>query len=75
MKALTDMKLTHTVIKNEDVLDLPKGEEWMKLINNITDVINVNRMPRLPNTYIVINTDEPYADEIIEILKRHGHWG
>jgi len=25
--------------------------------------------------YLVINTDEPYADEIIEILKRNGHWG
>lgn len=28
-----------------------------------------------PNTYIVINTDEPYANEIIEIMKKHGHWG
>ena len=27
------------------------------------------------NTYLVINTDEPYADEVIAILKRHGHWG
>jgi hypothetical protein len=26
------------------------------------------------NTYLVINTDEPYADEIIEILKKNGHW-
>lgn len=25
--------------------------------------------------YIVINTDEPYIDEIIDVLKRHGHWG
>ncbi|GAB3065365.1 hypothetical protein ACFOU0_12270 [Salinicoccus sesuvii] len=25
--------------------------------------------------YIVINQDEPYADEVIEILKRNGHWG
>lgn len=27
------------------------------------------------NNYIVINLDEPYVDEIIEIMKRHGHWG
>ncbi|GGF82894.1 hypothetical protein GCM10010912_30000 [Paenibacillus albidus] len=27
------------------------------------------------NAYLVINTDEPYADEVIEILKRNGHWG
>ena len=26
-------------------------------------------------TYLIINTDEPYAPEIIEIMKRHGHWG
>lgn len=25
--------------------------------------------------YLVINTDEPYAPEIIEILKRNDHWG
>lgn len=28
-----------------------------------------------PHTYLVINRDEHYADEVIEILKRHGHWG
>jgi hypothetical protein len=27
------------------------------------------------NKYLVINVDEPYADEVIEILKRNGHWG
>jgi hypothetical protein len=26
------------------------------------------------NSYIVINIDEPYADEVIEIMKRHGHF-
>lgn len=26
------------------------------------------------NSYIVINTDEPYIDEIIEVMKRHGHF-
>jgi len=26
------------------------------------------------NEYLVINTDEPYAPEVIEILKRNGHW-
>ena len=26
------------------------------------------------NSYIVINTDEPYIDEIIAVMKRHGHW-
>jgi len=27
------------------------------------------------NEYVVINTDEPYANEIIEILKKNNHWG
>lgn len=26
------------------------------------------------NKYIVINRDEQYANEVIEIMKRHGHW-
>lgn len=26
------------------------------------------------NSYIVINTDEPYILEIIEVMKRHGHF-
>ena len=25
--------------------------------------------------YIVINMNEPYAPEVIEIMKRYGHWG
>ena len=25
--------------------------------------------------YIVVNTDEPYAQEVIDVLKRHGAWG
>lgn len=27
------------------------------------------------NNYLIINLDEPYTDQIIEIMKRHGHWG
>lgn len=26
------------------------------------------------NSYIVINVDEPYVGEVIEIMKRNGHW-
>lgn len=26
------------------------------------------------NSYIVINTDEPYINEIIDIMKRNGHF-
>lgn len=75
MANLEGVEKKFTVIKNEDVLSLPKGTVWMEKLNNICDVVNVNRLPKQPNTYLVINTDEPYADEIIEILKRNGHWG
>ncbi|ANY70424.1 hypothetical protein BBD42_30955 [Paenibacillus sp. BIHB 4019] len=37
--------------------------------------IEEGKAPASNNSYIVINTDESYAAEIVEILKRHGHWG
>lgn len=37
--------------------------------------IDAGKQPASNNTYIVINTDEPYAPEVVEILKRYGHWG
>lgn len=69
------MKAKFTVIKNEDVLSLPNGLLWMEKLKNVGNVVNVTRHPKPVNTYLVINTDEPYADEVIEIMKRHGHWG
>ncbi len=27
------------------------------------------------NNYLVINTDEPYANQVMEIMKSNGHWG
>lgn len=27
------------------------------------------------NTHLVVNIDEPYAPEIVNILKQNGHWG
>jgi hypothetical protein len=26
------------------------------------------------NTYLVVNTDEPYAGEVAQIMQRHGHF-
>lgn len=35
-----------------------------------------NKVPKLKDRrYIVINMDEPYVEEVIEIMKRNGHWG
>lgn len=27
------------------------------------------------NTHLVVNIDEPYAPQIVDILKQNGHWG
>ncbi len=46
-------------------------------LNFINDEINSGRFndDKSMNKYIVINTDESYAPEIVEILKKNGHWG
>jgi uncharacterized Zn finger protein (UPF0148 family) len=66
-----------TVIKNEDVqkyiADQDKGA-LIEIQSNIEDG-RLNEGRNIGNTYLVINTDEPYASEVIEILKRNGHWG
>lgn len=46
--------------------------------DNILEKIKFDRLQdgkNIENEYIVINTDEPYAPEVIEIMKRNGHWG
>ena len=65
-----------TVIKNNDIKKLPKL--FKRDLNTILSAIRLNRITEgktTHNTYLVINTDEPYAPEIVDILKRNGHWG
>lgn len=64
------------VIKNDDV------EKYLNFKGRVTlncaiEVIEDGRSVdgKKNNTYLVINTDEPYADEVIEIMKKNGHWG
>lgn len=76
MANLEGMAFKFSVFKNEDVEQLTLGEKVA--LGHIAESIEDNRRaegknPR--NTYLVINTDEPYADEVIAILKRNGHWG
>lgn len=51
--------------------------KWKLLSNELQDIregrLADGKEPR--PEYIVVNTDEPYAQEVIEILKRNGHWG
>lgn len=50
----------------------------LKILIEIDDYISEGRKKeenKSTNKYLVINTDEPYANEIIGILKKNGHWG
>lgn len=66
-----------TVFKNEDI------EKYISklskdFLENAKVLIEAGRLKdgkNIGNTYLVINTDEPYAPEIIEILKKNKHWG
>lgn len=63
------------VIKRADIESLNQIEK-VTLGNLIVRIVEIREeQGKEQNTYLVINTDEPYADEVIEIMKRHGHWG
>lgn len=71
----------YTIINERDVqkyLSQHTKDELQIALNNALQVIEDGRIEdgKKPyNNYLVINLDEPYADEVIEILKRNGHWG
>ncbi|MCM3619187.1 hypothetical protein M3936_16480 [Sutcliffiella horikoshii] len=70
------MKMKFTVLKHEDIGKL--SWEQKANLSEIQEKISRNRISERKRgfpKYLVINTDEPYADEVIEIMKRHGHWG
>ncbi|ASA20915.1 hypothetical protein [Paenibacillus donghaensis] len=76
MADITGMDHKFTVIKNEDIARLAPG--YADLLNLILSQIALDRMARGKDTapiHLVINEDEFYAGEVIEILKRNGHWG
>lgn len=72
----TEEIIKFIVVKKEDVNRYLTNIDKENLIN-ILDDITYKRMRdgKSLNTYIVINHDEPYIDEVIDILKRNGHWG
>lgn len=65
----------YTVIENEDVKCL--SYENQSCMDELLQTIKLNRVARMlepTGNYIVVNANEPYAEEVIEILKKHGHW-
>lgn len=52
--------------------------EQLQQLEDIIETIEEGRASEGKSTnrvHLVINTDEPYADQVIDILKTNGHWG
>lgn len=67
----------YIVIKIEDLVKyVPSIFKIAMLDNDLKDIANGrNKDGKNPcNEYIVVNTDEPYINEIIDVLKRHNAW-
>ncbi|AFL99501.1 hypothetical protein Desde_1069 [Desulfitobacterium dehalogenans ATCC 51507] len=74
---LVGMANKFIVLKCDDVKEyLTKNDQMV--LDCITARLALGRIHdkrKVDNNYLVINTDEPYAPEVVAIMKRHGHWG
>lgn len=71
------MNKYHAIIKAEDVNRYLLKEE-RRALRQLLITIDIGRVSdgkaaMIENKYAVINLDEPYADEVIEIMKKNGH--
>ncbi len=77
MPEIPGMEIKFTVVKNEDVekhLDDSDKSELSRILWKIEQG-RYEEGKEATNTYLVINVDEPYTHEIINIMKANGHWG
>lgn len=68
----------HLVIKIDDYVKYVNSGFKAAMLNNDLEDIQAGRKSDGKDPcpeYIVINTDEPYTQEVIDVLKRHGAWG
>jgi hypothetical protein len=74
-RKLDGMAMKFTVLKNDDIEKL--GHHAKVALGHVAEEIKELREKedKKNNLYLVINTDEPYADQVIDILKANGHWG
>lgn len=77
---LEGKEVKYSVIKLNDLVKYNKSSDiaifldlTYKLFKNVeTGRKKDSKKPN--NSYIVINTDEPYINEIVDILKNNDHW-
>jgi hypothetical protein len=70
------MKITHLVMKIKDVEEActPHGFATLQAMNHLIYLHRLSTGRNPEPQYIVINRDEPYIEEIIAVMKRHGQW-
>lgn len=70
------MEMKFIVFKCEDARKLSReSKAALRDVCGEIDAIRLEAGKQNTNRYLVINADEPYAQEVVEILKRNGHWG
>jgi hypothetical protein len=69
----------YTVLNKKDIKKYATAKQIETLNEALDDVlVNVEFGRREDgkkayNSYIIINVDEPYIDEIVAVMRRHGH--
>lgn len=70
------MEMKFTVIKNDDIEQYMNDREKL-ILQELLYSINLKKKKEgkaVDNQYLVINTDEQYAPQVIDILKANDHW-
>jgi len=65
------------VMKHADIEKYVSDEDLKGIQSAFTDVVigrQVEEHKNTDNVYIVINMDEPYVNEVIDIMRKNGHW-
>lgn len=76
MANLKGGKFDKFLVLKSEYIDSPQAQHQAELLCEYADCKRTIKTGKIDKpTYLVINTDEPYADEVIEIMKRNGHWG
>ncbi len=66
---------THLVLKLSRIQEHLNAEELNEFVELLEVIYNRTvEAGEKDHEYIVVNMDEPYAEEVVEVLKRNGHW-
>lgn len=73
----TGMRAKFTVVKNDDIMNYLSRSDQRHLLNLLEKVEKGRAVSgeKIGHRYLIINVDEPYAEEVSAIMKNNGHWG